>query len=56
MLYDLYAQKGAIYWTGTEGNGWDINFNQLDFNTYSYNNAWLDGTSDACFIRLVDNK
>lgn len=54
MLYDLYAQKGAIYWTGTEGNGWDINFNQLDFNTYTWNNAWKNETSDACFIRLVD--
>lgn len=58
MLYDLYSQKGAIYWTSTSGNGWDINFNQLDFNEYSYNNAWTGSTnsdlSDACFIRLVD--
>lgn len=56
MLYDLYAQKGAIYWTSSSGNAWDINFNQFDFNEYSIGNAWTKSyeKSDACFIRLVD--
>ena len=56
MLYDLYSQKGAIYWTNDSGNAWDINFNQLDFNIYTIGNAWTENyiESDACFIRLVD--
>ena len=55
MLYDLYAQKGAIYWTSSSGNAWDINFNQLDFNVYTKGNAWDENNkSDACFIRLVE--
>lgn len=58
LLYDLMYQYGAIYWTSTEGNGWDINFNQLDFNVYNYANAWSGSTnsdySDACFVRLVE--
>lgn len=59
MLYGLYEQNGAIYWTAELGNAWDINYQQLDFNVYSYNNAWAqtdgDGNvvSDACFVRLL---
>lgn len=53
MLSDLMDQNGAIYWTDTDGNGWDINYNQLDFNVYLSSNAWKDGTSDALFVRLV---
>lgn len=59
MLYGLFQQYGAIYWTSTDGHGWDINFDQLDFNIYSYSNAWTGGTdsnselSDACFVRLL---
>lgn len=57
MLYSLYRQNGAIYWTNSSnGDGWDINFDQLDFNTYLSDNAWYDGKSDACFVRLVESK
>lgn len=58
LFYDLYSQPGAIYWTssvsGTTGvDAWDINYFQLNFDTYTADNAWYDGTSDACFVRLV---
>ncbi|MBE6230231.1 MAG: DUF4906 domain-containing protein [Bacteroidales bacterium] len=73
LLYNLFSQYGALYWTGGESDGytgdaWDINFNQLDFNEYSYSNAFAtsynsDGTSkgngkdpnlgDACYVRCV---
>lgn len=55
LLYNLFVQYGALYWTGGESDGytgdaWDINFNQLDFNEYNYSNAFAttynsDGTS-----------
>lgn len=55
MLYSLHKQNGAIYWTSDNtGYGWDINFEQLDFNHYEPENAWANETSDACFVRLVE--
>ena len=68
LLFNLDTQYGAIYWTaGTTsaytGDGWDINFNQLDFNVYSYSNAFAkgdddingseEGLGDACYVRCV---
>ncbi len=73
LLYNLDTQYGAIYWTagttdGYTGDGWDINFNQLDFNVFTYSNAFAkttnaDGTykdngvdpnlGDACYVRCV---
>lgn len=58
MLWGLFKQYGAIYWTADLGKAWDINFDQLDFNTYG-TNAWKDyedgngKQSDACFVRLI---
>ena len=54
LLNNLYSQYGAIYWTGENGIAWDINYDQLDFNSYE-GNAWDKDskTSDACFIRPI---
>lgn len=41
MLYGLRDQYGALYWVA-DGNAWDMNFDQLDFNSYETGNAWTD--------------
>lgn len=41
MLYGLRDQYGALYWV-SDGNAWDMNFDQLDFNHYGIGNAWTD--------------
>lgn len=53
LLYDLYLHPGAIYWPW-DYDGWDINFRQLDFNTFG-RVCWGGTTSvsDAAFVRCV---
>ncbi len=76
LFTNIHEYEGAIYWTEKvatvpvsmrdysdekEGNGWDINFRTLDFNTFGLNGARFDAKSascqsDAAFIRCVVKK
>ncbi len=58
LLYNLYSNEGAIYWTQSQvnvsgyskpTNSWDINYKTYDFD---YMDATENVTS-ACYLRLV---
>lgn len=62
LLYTIYKQNGAVYWTGEEGISggtlkcaWDINYSTFDFNTFNNDAYELFNDTDAAFIRLVED-
>lgn len=66
LLYTMYKQNGAVYWTGEvepdPGNpgptlisAWDINYSTFDFNTFNSDAYSLFNDTDAAFIRLVED-
>ena len=62
LLYTIYKQNGAVYWTGEDGISggtlkcaWDINYSTFDFNTFNSDAYELFNDTDAAFIRLVED-
>lgn len=62
LLYTIYKQNGAVYWTGEDGISggtlkcaWDINYTTFDFNTFNSDAYELFNDTDAAFIRLVED-
>lgn len=66
LLYTMYLQNGAVYWTGeveedpknpgpTLISAWDINYTTFDFNTFNSDAYSLFNDTDAAFIRLVED-
>ncbi|MDE6457588.1 MAG: DUF4906 domain-containing protein, partial [Muribaculum sp.] len=66
LLYTMYKQNGAVYWTGevepdpdnpgpTLISAWDINYSTFDFNTFNSDAYSLFNDTDAAFIRLVED-
>lgn len=66
LFYDLFMRPGAIYWLDQNSTiwrngeqikdviGWDINYFSFDFNSLPYSNVFVNGKSDACFIRCIE--
>lgn len=67
LLWDIFRAEGANYWFEKPGidnkqpdqkirTSLDLNFRTFDFNTLGFELfTGNDGSSDACFIRLVDD-
>ncbi len=58
QFFDIYRQKGAVYWcrnydSVNKNSAWDINFTTFNFDHYLLNAGGGAVDSDACLIRIV---